>query len=77
MSHMGSYEVLQHALWKKVRFMLNYAWNQNIGSFGCGSIVGRWLNSMVSTVQGMISNNNFTLGRLQKATRFNAPSIYN
>lgn len=75
-SYMDSYEVLQHALWKKVRFMLKYAWNQNIESFGCGSIVGHWLNSMVSTVQGMISNNYLALKRLQKVTCFNAPSIY-
>lgn len=51
--------------------------NKNIGSFGCSPIVGHWPNSIVSMVQGMISNNNFTLGRLQKVTCFNTPSIYN
>ena len=74
MSPMDSYEVLQYALWNKVRLMLNYTWKQNIGSFGCGPIVGHWPNSMV---QGMIGNNNFTFGRLQQVTCFNAPSIYN
>lgn len=54
MSLMDSYEVLQYALWNKVRLMLNYTWKQNIGSFGCGPIVGHWPNSMV---QGMKGNN--------------------